>query len=325
MFLSLVAEVAASDPDLAGQALRGLRAYQEADLPSPGRERPILLSKGGATLRDCGGTGAPLLLVPSLINPPTILDLPGRSLAEALTDKRRVLLLDWGPASKRADLDLGGHVRELLLPLLDEIGLVALAGYCLGGTLALLAAGWSKHVRAVVTLAAPWRFSAYEPAARKQLAALWFASRSASEALGALPMEVLQAAFWSLDPAQIVAKFARFGETDTTSDDALRFILLEDWANGGEPLPCPAARELMEDLFGRDVSGNGDWGVGGLPDIPMLHVTAANDRLVPAASAAGAPVLACPAGHVGMIAGRHSPRLLHRPLQSWLEAVERGG
>jgi polyhydroxyalkanoate synthase len=138
--------------------------------------------------------------------------------------------------------------------------------------------------------------------------------------LGVLPMELLQAAFWSLDPRRVVAKYARFADLASDSQEARRFVLLEDWANGGEPLPLPAARELMEELFGRDLPGSGRWPAGGLPDCPTLHFTAANDRIVPPATAAPGERLACPAGHVGMVVGRSAPAHLHQPLRQWLAA-----
>jgi polyhydroxyalkanoate synthase len=325
LFLSLVADVATRDAALAQAALLGLRLYQEAKPVTAEIERPAIARVRGASLLDCGGSGRTILLVPSLINPPSILDLgPERSLAGALAQEHHVLLLDWGPSAERSGLDLAGHVEELLLPLLQLVGPSVLVGYCLGGTLSLLAAGRSDDVEAAVTLAAPWHFSAYPATARERLQTLWAASRETAGRLGALPMEVLQSAFWSLDPDRVVAKFARFGRYEEGSDDHRQFVLLEDWANGGEPLPCPAARELIEDLFGRDLSGNGVWRGGAAVACPQLHVTATGDRLVPASSAAPGPALACAAGHVGMVAGRNAPRLLHEPLLSWLEGLGRG-
>jgi polyhydroxyalkanoate synthase len=326
LFLTLVAGVATRDAPLAQAALLGLRLYQEAAAVTHEVVRPVLGLVRGASLKDCGGSGRTVLLVPSLINPPSILDLgEERSLAKALARHNRVLLLDWGPSSERSELDLVGHVDELLMPLLPSAGPAVLVGYCLGGTLSLLAAARSRQVEAVATLAAPWQFSAYPATARERLQSLWAASRGAAEQLGALPMEVLQSAFWSLDPERIVAKFARFSQAEEGSNDYRQFVLLEDWANGGEPLPFPAARELIEDLFGRDLSGTGAWLKGETTTCPQLHVTATGDRLVPASSAPPGPSHACAAGHVGMVAGRRAPQLLHAPLLSWLEGLGRGG
>lgn len=266
----------------------------------------------------------PVVLVPSLINPPEILDLDEQvSLANAIAGMgRRALLLDWGDARERSTLDLGGHVEQLLLPLLRELDeRFAVAGYCLGGTMAIAAANLAK-VERVATLAAPWRFSAYPEDSRDSLQRLWNGTRAAAEQLGALPMEVLQSAFWSLDPQRTVAKFARFAELAPESDEARRFVTLEDWANEGEPLPYPAARELIEDLFGRDVPGGGKWRVGGhlmtdKLECPLLNITASNDRITPAATAPDGPSVQIAAGHVGMVVGSARAKL-HEALAEFL-------
>lgn len=314
--MALVQDVASHDPDLAAEALRGLRAYQSAP-----RGKVDSATGDCARLRECGGAGRPVVLIPSIINPPHVLDLdPALSLAAALRGSGRVLLLDWGPARHRRTLSLTGHVQELLLPLLAELTEPPLlVGYCLGGTMALAAA---TEVRAagVAALAAPWHFSGYPSTGREALAALWHQARPAAEQLGALPMEVLQAAFWSLDPHRMVRKYAEFARLDPRSDEARRFVRLEDWANSGEPLPLPAACELLEDLFERDLSGRGAWPAGGLPGCPTIHFTAGSDRIVPPETAAAGARVACPAGHVGMIVGRGASRHLHQPLTEWLAA-----
>ena len=324
LFLALVGEAAREEPELARRALAGLARYGDAERPDAPAARPVVAQIGATCLRDLGGSGPPVVLVPSLINPPRVLDLPGASLAEALAARHRVLLLDWGVAGERAGLDLGGHVEALLVPLLKEIGEeVALAGYCLGGTMALAAANLVS-ARKVATLAAPWRFGAYPQESRDGLGLLWRRSAPAAEALGVLPTEVLQAAFWSLDPRGIVAKFARLADEPADSVALRRFVTLEDWANDGEPLPLPAARELIEELFLADRSGTGEWRVGGAkvrPDAaPSLHFTARADRIVPSESAPPGAVHPVSAGHVGMIVGSRAPADLHAPLLAFLGA-----
>ena len=325
LFLELVRQVSAKDPELAREALAGLRAYEAAPRPSRARLEPEVARIGGACLRDHGGNGPPAVLVPSLINPPRILDLdPEVSLAAAVAHRmgRRTLLLDWGAAQSRRELDVGGHVENLLLPLLRSIGEpTSVVGYCLGGTMAIAAANLAP-VERLVTLACPWTFARYPEGSRKTLQDMWGHSKAAARELEALPMEVLQAAFWSLDPERTVRKFADFGKLDPRSLDAQRFVALEDWANEGEPLPYPAARELIEDLFGGDLPGSGRWKVGGkvmtdVPKVPTLHLTAAHDRIAPAATAPGGPSVAIESGHVGMIVGSARSRL-HAELEAFL-------
>ncbi|HEX6740852.1 MAG TPA: alpha/beta hydrolase [Sphingomicrobium sp.] len=324
LFLELVRKASERDPDLARAALAGLKAYQCAERDSAPAPSPEAARVRGACLRDHGGSGPPAVLVPSLINPPRILDLdPGVSLAAAIARSgRRVLLLDWGPAEERGELSVGGHVQQLLQPLLRSIGEpAALVGYCLGGTMAIAAAGLTP-VERVATLAAPWNFARYPPASRTALADMWRGAQEPSRALGALPMEVLQAAFWSLDPERTVRKFAEFGRLDPACREARRFIALEDWANEGEPLPLPAARELIEDLFGRDLPGSGEWRVGeravsGQLPVPTLHILAGNDRIAPPGTAPVGPSFAIESGHVGMIVGSARAKL-HQTLDSFL-------
>src|SRR5947199_9960118 len=170
---------------------------------------------------------------------------------------RRVLLLDWGTADERSELSVAGHIEHLLLPLLRSIGEpVALIGYCLGGTMAIAAANLIE-VERVATLAAPWNFARYPGSSSQALQDMWRHSQAAAKSLGALPMEVLQAAFWSLDPERTVRKFAEFGRLQPGSAEVQRFVELEEWANEGEPLPHAAAQELVEAMFGQDLPGSG--------------------------------------------------------------------
>src|SRR4051812_40623130 len=94
----------------------------------------------GARSRMKGG----LILVPSLINPPFILDLaPDISLVKWLaTQGFHPFLLDWGcPLAADRNLDVSAHVERRLLPLIAKFEQPpVLIGYCLGGTIALAAA-----------------------------------------------------------------------------------------------------------------------------------------------------------------------------------------
>jgi polyhydroxyalkanoate synthase len=285
---------------------------------------PEIARRGGACLRDHGGSGPPAVLIPSLINPPRILDLDQQvSLAGAIALMgRHTLLLDWGPAAERRELDVAGHIEHLLLPLLRDVGdPAALVGYCLGGTMAIAAANIAATER-VITLAAPWRFAGYPDGPRVALNDMWRHASPAAAQFGALPMEVLQAAFWSLDPKRTVRKFAQFGRMDPGSAEARRFVELEDWSNEGEPLPYPAARELIEDLFGADCPGTDAWRVGGRTmtdalSVPLLSIIAVNDRISPPEAAPGGNHAPIGAGHVGMIVGSARERL-HETLGDFL-------
>ena len=289
---------------------------------------PAIAHIGTASLCDHGGTGPLVVLVPSLINPPDILDLaPGNSLAAGLVAAGlHVLSIDWGQTEPHG---LAGAVSERLVPLIAGLGHpVALVGYCLGGTLAVAATRLlGDRIRRLALLATPWHFDGYDASARAGLAAWWAGALPIAQTLGSVPMDLLQPAFWSLDPESLAAKFEAFG---AATGDTEGFVRLEDWANGGVPLSITAAQELAETLFAANASGRGDWQIGSTAidattlSLPILDIIAGRDRIVPPASALttagpGTP-LRLDAGHVGMVVGRRAPEQLWAPLAGWLGA-----
>jgi polyhydroxyalkanoate synthase subunit PhaC len=325
LFLELLRGETAAEPARMRAALAGLKKYQQAERPPVPAPMPALAAIGGATLRDYGGDGPIVLFVPSLINPPNVLDMGDRSLLRWLSGKgRRVLLLDWGwPGPERRGLSVAGHVEQILLPLIAQVAApVDLVGYCLGGTMAL-AAAQSAPVRSVATLAAPWHFNGFPDDARAKLARLWADARPAVDALGVLPMEVLQCAFWNLDPARTIAKFEAFA--GLAGAEAETFVMLEDWANDGPPVAEAAAREMFESLFAADAAGAGEWRVAGAVvnpaalAIPLLNIVSTTDRIVPQATAPKpGERLDLALGHVGMVVGSRARAQLWEPLAAWL-------
>ena len=289
---------------------------------------PVLARAGRASVRDYGGAGPAILFVPSLINPPDVLDIDGeRSLLRWLaTQGVRPLLVDWGsPDATENDLDIAGHIETMLLPLIDAIGEpVALVGYCLGGTMAIAAAAL-RPVTALALIATPWRFGDYPDRTRDALADLWRTAEPATDTLGVLPMEILQAAFWRLDPERTVAKYEAHGSREPGDPQSQAFVRLEDWANDGPPLTRGAARELFLDLFAGDMPGKGTWHVGGMAidpaklTMPVLEIASTTDHIVPAATTPGVGErIDLALGHVGMIVGGRAKQSLWEPLAEWL-------
>lgn len=323
----MLREQTAASPERRAAALAGLKAYQGAPRHRAPQRPATGPRRGRATLRDYGGTGRDVLFVPSLINPPFILDLaPGNSLLRWCREQGlHPWLLDWGgPSPDDRAQDVTAHVEEILLPLIRRFAAPPLlVGYCLGGTMAYAAAA-ATPVAGVAAIAAPWHFSGFGDA-RAEIADLWSAAAPACDALGLVPMEVLQAGFWRLDPDRTVAKYERFGRLEPDSDAAQGFIALEDWANAGAPLTFAAGREIFDDFFDADLPGTGRWIVGGtavdpleLP-CPTVEFVSLTDRIVPAASAAGlADRRDLGAGHVGMIVGSRARAQVWEPLADWL-------
>lgn len=290
--------------------------------------------QGRVRLRDYGGgnPGDPaIILIPSLINPPFILDLTReQSLVRWLAAHGfRTLLLDWGtPDTAARDMDVTAHVEKLLLPLMRRFTQPpVLVGYCLGGTIATAAASIAPCA-GLATIATPWHFDGFGPRAKAEIAQLWQSAKPACEAMGLVPMEVLQSGFWRLDPRRTIAKYENFAALPLTSDTARNFVALEDWANAGAPLPYAAGRQLFEDFIARDTPGSGSWRVKGriidpaALTCPTIDFVSMSDRIVPAATASGiVPRHDLSAGHVGMIVGGKARAQLWQPLADWLSAL----
>lgn len=331
LFLEMLRSETAASPERRAAALRGLALYQAAAREDARPARPIAARCDRASLIDYGGTGTPVVFVPSLINPPFVLDLAeGNSLLAWLADRgHRILCVDWGsPRAEEATLDIAGHVERLLLPMLRTLPQpVILAGYCLGGTIALGAAR-AIGAAGVALIAAPWHFAGFPARARETTLDLWHQSRAVCAAMGVVPMEVLQSGFWSLDPARTIDKFVRFAAMDPASPQARAFVALEDWANGGAPLTFAAGQDLFEGFFGADRPGRGEWIVEGHAvdpaalACPLLDIVSTTDRIVPAATSAGAGERhLLELGHVGMVVGGRARAALWQPLGDWIGRV----
>jgi poly(3-hydroxyalkanoate) synthetase len=278
-----------------------------------------------------------VLFVPSLVNRAHVLDLDeGASFLRFLGAQGvRPLLLDWGwPGPLERGFTLTDHIAgRLERALLAAPEGLVLAGYCMGGLLALAAAlRQPGRVRALALLATPWDFHADPGAVR--LANLLPGLEPTLDATGTLPVDGLQAMFALLDPFSVAEKFRAFGRLDPAGPRARRFVALEDWLNDGVPLAAPVARETIGGWYGANTPMRGQWAVAGLPvdprgwAKPAFLAIPARDRIVPPASARalaglmpGAVVHEASAGHIGMVAGQGAEAALWRPFVAWVKGV----
>jgi poly(3-hydroxyalkanoate) synthetase len=317
--------------------LRGLAAYRRHPHARRLSEPAVLWQEGSARLLDYGGKGRPVLFVPSLVNRAYVLDLDeGASLMRFLAGQGvRPLLLDWGwPGAVERRFTLTDHIAGRLERALmaAPTGLV-LAGYCMGGLLALAAAQRRPdRVAGLALLATPWDFGTIPQA--PTMAKLLPGLEPMMAPMNALSVDMLQSLFAMLDPYSIAEKFRAFGKLDPASARARRFVVLEDWLNDGVPLAAPVAREAMGEWYGRNTPARGEWAVAGLPVTPTdwkgpsFVAVPARDRIVPPAAALplaaalpGAQVHLARAGHIGMVAGENAEAALWRPLLDWLKEL----
>lgn len=327
--------------------LDGLEAYRTHSFARAEPAAAIVWRGGGARLLDYGSGGEThaALLVPSLVNRCYILDLlHGRSLVAFLASRGiRPLLFDWGNIEgEEYAFDLGEFILRRLAPAFDRARAMAesrpltLAGYCMGGNLALaLALRRASEIAGLALLATPWDFHAERPESAKALAAFAEVLMPGFRQLGAMPLDVLQGLFAGLDPLLAYKKFRRFAALDPRSDEALVFVALEDWLNDGVPLPWRVAEECLIGWYGENRPGRRVWRIAGeavRPEAyagPSLAVIPNDDRIVPPASAlplaAALPsctTLRASAGHIGMMAGSRAPRELWEPLAGWIRGLD---
>ena len=335
---------AAVDAELRARAdvfLRGLERYRRHPYRRTLVDPPVLWRDGASRLLDYGPAGgAPVLVVPSLVNRPYILDLvQEKSLLRFLADQGlRPLLVDWGrpeAAERRFGLTdyIAGRLEAAAAAAAGAAGMpVAVLGYCMGGLLALaLAQRRPKLVSSLVLLATPWDFHAEAPGQARLLGELAAAMTRSFAALGEVPVDVLQMLFAALDPTLALRKFTRFAELPAGSAEERDFVAVEDWLNDGVPLALPVAQECLGGWYGDNTPGQGRWQVGAQPvlparvSLPSLVVVPAQDRIVPPATAAvladrlrGSERLTPALGHIGMIVAREAPTTVWQPLAQWL-------
>ncbi len=347
----LVNELNGIDPDVFRQAVEqeiehritafatGVERFKSMtrndDLPP----LPVVWAAGTTSVKHAAAAGPPIILVPSLINRARILDLQSRrSLTRYLAGMGlNVYLVDWdapGDIEKHFTLDdYVDRLSEIVKFVGEETAKPpCLVGYCMGGLLTLaLAHRASSPLGGLALLATPWDFHAVQASATMALRASLPILEATIDAMGDLPVDVLQAMFTSLDPCGTIRKYRAFAAAAGDSDAAKGFVVLEDWLNDGVPLSGPVAKECLRDWYCDNVTLAGTWRNGGMAvdpgsvGLPTLLVIPSNDTIVPPASALAlaermpnAKVHVADAGHIGMVAGSKAERELYEPLSAFL-------
>jgi polyhydroxyalkanoate synthase len=322
--------------------LAGIAAYRRHPYQRQMTEPTARWREGTTTLLDYApdSDGPLILVVPSLINRATILDLmPGKSLMRYLAAQGlRPLLLDWDtPGEMERRFTLTDYIAGRLERALLSIGRpVILVGYCMGGLLTLAAALRRPDlVRGLALLATPWDFHAEDADRARSLTGLLPVLETAMSVTGTLATDLLQMLFACLDPFDTPHKYRGFARLDQQGAPARLFVAIEDWLNDGVPLAAPVARTCLGEWYGQNTTARGLWTVAGAVVDPAAvtqptFVAIPNrDRIVPPGSARPladliprATLHQPAAGHVGMAAGSRAERELWRPLRDWCRSIE---
>jgi polyhydroxyalkanoate synthase len=210
-----------------------------------------------------------------------------------------------------------------------------LAGYCMGGTLAVAAAQRRPDlISGLALLAAPWDFHAPDPERARQAAETLPLLEPVLAFSHALPVDLLQSLFALLDPWAVADKYRGFGRLPPDSERARLFVALEDWLNDGVPLAADVARACLGKWYGKNAPARGQWRIAGLPidpttiRTPTFVAVPGSDRIVPPEAARplarliqGAVLHQPAAGHIGMTAGARAETSLWRPLLDWVRTT----
>jgi polyhydroxyalkanoate synthase len=329
--------------------LKGIWEYRHNKYRRPEDARfRTLWAEGTTRVADCRAyyddRDHPVLLIPSLINRSYILDLsPRTSVARALAKRGLApFLVDWDrPGPEEMDFDLTDYVTKRLEPALEAVREktgrpVVLAGYCMGGLLALATAlRRPQDVAGLVLLAAPWDFHAGLDAPRLMLDTLAAIIDKGIETMGEVPVDLLQFFISSVDPYLVSKKFTAFADLPPTSPQAREFIRLEDWVNDGVPLSPKVAFCCFNGWYRNNDTMAGRWTIADSiidPEqvrCPSLVIIPDRDKIVTPASAHAlgqrlphAKVLQVPGGHVGMLLSRQVGARVHAPIARWIKALD---
>ena len=333
-------------PQVDDGLIAGIAAYRRHSWSRDLTDPPPIWAEGGSQILDYrpeSGDGPTVLFVPSLVNRAYVLDLmAGGSMLRFLADRGvRPLLLDWGwPGEIERGFVLTDYVagrleRAMSASVALTGGPVVLAGYCMGGNLAVAAAERRPDlVRALALLATPWDFHAPDRSRALRAAACLPLLEPAMGFGGTLPIDGLQTLFTLLDPFGVGDKYRAFGRLPPDSDRARLFVALEDWLNDGVPLVAGVARHCLARWYGENAPMHGRWQIAGLPvnpatlRLPAFVAVPGRDRIVPPESARplaalipGAELHEPAAGHIGMVAGTGAERALWRPFLTWLAGL----
>ena len=146
--------------------------------------------------------------------------------------------------------------------------------------------------------------------------------------------QVVAAGFEALRPASRAVGQIRLWDNLWNDQFVAGFRRMERWGNETLPLPGRYFKELTQQLLRDNELYNGKLRVGGWPvdlgkiTIPLLHVVAQYDHIVP--SGCSAPLIkmigstdkeevVLPGGHVSIAAGANAIKRMWPKLDSWLQ------
>lgn len=324
--------------------MQGIQALSDTPFEQPPRPDTLIWQDGASRVIDYGeGAGDSILLaVPSLINRYYIMDLlPKRSfLRSVLPHTARCMVVDWGyPGEEEAHFSTQDYIQRLqtIIQTLSERydKPVVLAGYCMGGVLAVAASQlMQSYVQGLILLATPWDYHV-EDMRRVTLCDSQLQGHLNAFLSGEIvPKDVIQAIFYYLHPEMVERKFIQAAQCKSLANDPIAAV--EYWVNDGVAMPRRVWQECCHDWMHHNSLHEGKWHVGETPiepeniTLPSLLITGAKDSIVPPASSyalyqklANATWVEPETGHIGLMTAANACQTTYSPVINWLKALSK--
>jgi polyhydroxyalkanoate synthase subunit PhaC len=285
----------------------------------------------------------PLLLVMALTNRGYILDLaPGQSLVEFLLRQGYdVFVIDWNPPrSDETRLRLEDYTLDLIPEAVARVlqasgeAELNLVGYCMGGVLSTVHAALHPRgpVKNLAVLTTPIDFS------QMRLFSHWSDRRyfdvdKLIDATGNVPPGMIYESFNMLRPADQITAKVHLWDQMWNDEFVKSYRMIGRWGRDILPLPGELFRQLTKELMWDNKLVRGELVLGGQRvdlgriEVPLLHVVAEHDHIVPYGAAKPlVPMvgsidkeeLMLKGGHVSVAAGGNAVRRLWPKLDAWL-------
>jgi polyhydroxyalkanoate synthase len=285
----------------------------------------------------------PVLFVTSLVSKPYILDLtPGQSMVEYLLRQGfDVFLIDWGiPREEDKGLRIEDYVLDRIpacvAKVMEETGEpdVNIVGYCLGGLMSAMYAALHTEgpLRNLACFTTPVNFDGMG-LQRRWLDRRWFDVDRVVDTLGNAPPELFFTAFDLLRPASRVAGQVKLWDNLWNDEFVRSWRMFDRWAADHVPFPGECFRQYVREVIWPNAIVNGTLELRGRRvdlknvKVPILHVTAEHDHIVPADASAmlvdlvgseDRQSIVMKGGHVSLVAGGNAVYRLWPQLDRWL-------
>lgn len=303
---------------------------------------PVIWQNGSSKLIDFGLPDKLydkiILFIPSFINKSYILDLTEqRSLLKfCASSNHRPVLLDWGsPTEAEQNYDCAAYIINKVMPAIAHLRQsgkeVVLAGYCLGGLVAVATAQLMPNdVHGLILLATPWDFTHFQ----EKTIALQHGIDMALSCQRSIPSANLRYFFYSFLPQEkIYGKFIKFSQSLGDKQKSELFVAVERWAMDDMLIAKGVFNECALDFISLNKPLNNQWQVAdqiinpSAIKIKSLIVAPTKDTIVPYNSVTAlinllpkSNVILPDSGHVGMIIGEKAEKQLWQPMLVWLES-----